>query len=221
MATDDYEDNPTLGDDDDEQARALQHRQRPADLDGVPKTLHEPHPPGYRSVNPNVGVAAGVAIGAVVLWGVWAVLPHGSATAAPSLAALTSTSQSDQDGALPDPSPTPFVRQPPHPFVRTTQAPQAPYGGYVPAPVPRVRSAEEIAAEEEARRRIEARRGSSRMHLEAPQDLQALDDLAQAGQQSPNAADVRRSRVTRPAPQQAAGDASSSFAAEPHERFIA
>ena len=48
-------------------------------------------------------------------------------------------------------------------------------------PVPRAKTADELAAEQEPQRRIDARRDSSRMHLEGSEEAQARQEFADAG----------------------------------------
>jgi type IV secretion system protein VirB10 len=155
------------------------------DPGGVPKTLapQRVQAPRYRGVNRKLGWVGAAVIIAIVALGIWTVVSRrdpepAAANPAPILGAAA-------DQALPDPTPRPVLR----PIIMARATPAAsvqPVVAAAPAPVeqqaqPREKTAEEIAAEEEAKRRIDARRTSSRMALEAPDTGQTPQQVAAIG----------------------------------------
>ena len=155
------------------------------DPGGAPKTLapQRVQAPGYRGVNRKLGWVGAAVIIAIVALGIWTVISRRDPEPAAANPAPILGTAADQ--ALPDPTPRPVLRT----IITARATPAAtvqPVVAAAPAPgeqevQPRERTAEEIAAEEEAKRRIDARRTSSRMALEAPDNGQTPQQVAAIG----------------------------------------
>jgi len=211
---------------------------RVRDPGGVPTTLT--HQPGFRSVSPLVGFGGAALVALLIGSVLWSLVFHPRATvAAASNVPPRQSQETTAQNIVPDPTPTPLGHPRTHPVfavahVAATHAPvtvsaETTTVAYIPPQeaqpsVPRVRTGEEMTADDGARRLAESRRASSRMQLET-QDAQAQRDLAGAGGSSAPAASPMSDYPTQAAPN---APTESTFVSEngsgsapPHGAFIA
>ncbi len=212
---------------------------RVRDPGGVPTTLT--HQPGFRSVSPLVGFGGAALVALLIGSVLWSLVFHPRASlAAASSAPPRQSQETTAQNVVPDPTPTPLGHPRTHPVFTvaraapthapvTVSAETTTAAAYIPPQeaqpsVPRVRTGEEMAADDGARRLADARRASSRMQLET-QDAQAQRDLAGAGGSAAPGAATMSDYPTQTA---TSAPTSSTFAAEsgtgdarPHGAFIA
>jgi type IV secretory pathway VirB10-like protein len=160
------------------------------DPGGVPRLLTLP---GYRSMHPLVGYGAGAIVFLVIVTVLWSLLVHPWPSMAANAPIVVSRSQIESTPApqvvIPDPTDAPLGTPRTHPVISIVHPTATPRGvavstsssmTYQSTQVPRARTSDEIAADENAREIAAAAHGNSRMQLET-QDAQAQRDLATSG----------------------------------------